>query len=416
MNPIRVVIADDSPFMVRTLMSYLRSDSRFEIVGTALNGPRAVQLVEKLKPDVVTLDIEMPGWERSDDNASSTESDDHGLQALTEIMQRSAVPVVMVSGVSARAADVTLHAIEVGAVDFILKYTPGEDSAPDSFRREFLEKVNSAAQVRVVRSLPVAERSEVKTESPAPATVEVMEPVAVEPSVDLPTQRSAIDQLYELVNSRDTSDGSGINRRSVWQAREDEPGCSLVVIGASTGGPTVLRELLGELPGDFPVPIVVVQHMPASFTGVLAAQLDRRLDLRVREAWDGDSLAAGTVLIAPGDRHLVIESDGSVRLTDGEKVGGHRPSVNVTMDSAVQAFGSGTSGVLLTGMGEDGAAGLLKIREAGGRTMVQRADTCVVNGMPARAMEAGAAELSATPLEISQRLRMMFSATVCAGP
>ncbi len=178
----------------------------------------------------------------------------------------------------------------------------------------------------------------------------------------------------------------------------------IVVIGASTGGPTAIQELLQELPADFAAPILIVQHMPAAFTGVLAAQLNQRVALTVREAQSGDRLEAGTVYITPGDRHMLLNNDLTVDVRDGPKIGGHRPSIDVTMQSVAQLCGGRTIGVLLTGMGEDGAAGMSLIHAKRGRTYAQNEDTCVVFGMPQKAIQLGAINTVGSPQEIGQRL------------
>lgn len=434
-TPIRVVIADDSPFMVRTLMQHLRSEPGFEVVGTAVTALRAVQLVEKLKPDVVTLDVEMPGWATEE---STTESEtEGGLQALRKIMSDVPTPVVMVSGVSRAAAAITMQAVEAGAVDFSLKYTPGVNTDPKTFRSEFLDKVRSASRVRVVRSSAsqenskadldwdarmAAARERMRSRDAAANRTVGNEPSSnsSEDSNDETTNHSgnsAIDQLYQRVNSRRRSErlpAPVVNNRPSTDQDGAYSACELLIIGASTGGPTALRELLTQLPGDFSLPIVIVQHMPAAFTGVLAAQLDRRLQLRVREAWDNDPLLPGTVLIAPGGQHLRIQSDNTVGLFDAPKVLGHRPSIDVTMKSAVQSLGKRVAGVILTGMGEDGAEGLREIRSAGGATFAQQGDTCVVNGMPGKAIELGAAGRIGSPVDIGQQLAATWSSDLAA--
>jgi two-component system chemotaxis response regulator CheB len=177
-----------------------------------------------------------------------------------------------------------------------------------------------------------------------------------------------------------------------------------VVIGASTGGPPALQELLGHLPADFPGGIVVVQHLPAAFTGVLAAQLDRQGPLRVREACDGDLVQTSRVLVAPGDFHLLLRPDGRVELNRGPEIAGHRPSIDVTMQSAAQVYGPLARGVVLTGMGEDGTRGLATIRGRGGKTFAQDSATCVVNGMPHSAIETGVVDHVAPPAQIARLL------------
>ena len=387
--------------------------------------------------DVVTLDIEMPGWaDEANADVSQTEG---GLQALQQIMKAVPTPVVMVGGVSREAAAITMQAVQAGAVDFSLKYTPGVNTDPKTFRREFLDKVRSAAQVRVVRSVPASKpatadldwdarmaaarermrsRDAALKNSTETTTGTTSSDNAVAKRVENPlhhTGNSAIDQLYQRVNcrrQRELTRAAEPACRPSDGSRKSTSACEVLIIGASTGGPTALRELLTQLPNDFSLPIVIVQHMPAAFTGVLAAQLDRRLELRVREAWDNDPLLPGTVLIAPGGQHLKIQQDITFSLFDAPKVLGHRPSIDVTMKSAVQSLGGRVAGVILTGMGEDDATGLAEIHTAGGATFAQQGDTCVVNGMPGRAIELGAADWVGSPVEIVQRLRETWSANI----
>jgi two-component system chemotaxis response regulator CheB len=178
----------------------------------------------------------------------------------------------------------------------------------------------------------------------------------------------------------------------------------VIVVGASTGGPVALRELLSHLPSSLPAAVVIVQHMPESFTGVLAAQLNRTVGLPVKEAESGDQLMPGHVFVAPGDSHLLFRSDYRVELSAGPAIGGHRPSVDVTMQSAAQVFGSRTRGVVLTGMGGDGTLGLLAIHANRGETFAQDAASCVVHGMPGRAVERGVVDHVAAPAQIARLL------------
>jgi two-component system, chemotaxis family, protein-glutamate methylesterase/glutaminase len=347
---IRVVVADESPFVCRLLTTHLHSSPDIQVVGTARTGPRALELVKSLRPAAATLAMEMPGM--------------NGLQTLERIMQECPTPVILVTGVSREAARVTLRALELGAVDFVLKYTPGADTNPDTLRRRIVSTVRTAAGVKVIRLLGGPRRS-----------VEATNPVVAVPAGEPRPRR-----LREVV-----------------------------VIGASTGGPVALRELLSRLPADFVGAVLVVQHLPASFTGVFAEQLTRQVALPVKEAEDGDRLEPGRVLIAPGGLHLLVQPDERVSLNDWPEVGGHRPSVDVTMQSAARVYGPRVRGVLLTGMGEDGARGMVAIKAHGGQTFAQDAASCVVNGMPQRAVDAGAVDVVAPPAELA-RLLVLASA------
>ena len=362
-KPIRVVVADDSPFVCRLLTNYLHSSPDFQVVATALNGLRAVQLVKELRPDVVTLDIEMPQM--------------NGLEALEIIMAEMPTPIIMVSGVSREAAATTLTALNMGAVDFILKYNPDEPIDPEALRQEIIDKTRSASRIKVIRSLKRA--GQVVQKVPAVSR-------EIHGSTSLAGAMTAAPQPTAAVKPPPYLPGG------------------VIVVGASTGGPVALRELLTHLPVGFGAAIVVVQHIPASFTGVLAAQLNRRVMLRVKEATHGDYLEPGLILVAPGDHHLLIRPDGRVAINQGPLINGHRPSIDVTMQSAAQIYGSRTTGVILTGMGSDGAQGMVAIHAKGGRTYAQSGETCVVNGMPQRTIEKGVVKRIASPAEIGRLL------------
>ena len=351
---IRVLIADDSKFVCRLLSSYFQASPKFEVVGTVLNGRRALALVKERRPDVVTMDLEMPEVD--------------GLEAVSRIVRECPTPVVVISGVSGKAATMTLQALERGAVDFVLKYTPGTNTHPDALRQEILAKVQAAASIRVIRSL----------ESRAGSTTSPADKIAVisTPPVRPQSPREDGRPLFSDV----------------------------VVLGASTGGPLALRELVGKMPADYPGAVVIVQHMPSTFTGVLAAQLNRYAELTVKEAVDGDVLERGTVLVAPGGLHMLLGAGRRVVLKRGPNVGGHCPSIDVTMQSAAHLYGMRVKGVLLTGMGDDGKMGMTAIQAAGGVTYAQDFDSCVVAGMPQRAVESGVVDHVAPPAGIAELL------------
>lgn len=348
---LRVLVADDSPFVGQLLTSYLEAPGDMEVVAVETDGARAVDATRRLRPDVVTLDMEMPHC--------------NGLEALRTIMAECPTPCVVISGASGRGATMTLQALDSGAVDFVLKYQPGQHLDPDQLRHEIVAKVRAASKIRVVRNVGLADRpNAVQSPSGPPA-----------PGSTVPRPRAV---------------GEALDR--------------VVIVGASTGGPLALRRLLESLPSDFGAAMVIVQHMPASFTGVLAAQLDRSVPLPVREAEDGDALEPGTVFVAPGGRHLLCEASGHVRLRRGAAIGGHCPSIDVAMQSAARAFGHRAAGLVLTGMGSDGAKGLLAIHAEGGLTLAQDEATCVVYGMPKRAMELGVVDHQSDIPGMVQRL------------
>lgn len=370
--PIRVVIADDSQSVRHLLSHYVDGEDDMTVVAAVADGAAALHEVQRLRPDVVTLDIDMPGLD--------------GLTTLEHIMTECPTPTLMISGVGGRSAHRTLEALQSGAVDFVLKYSP-RGCDPGTQRREILAKIRSAAGVRTVRTL--RHRGELRERGEQPPTeAESFRANAVRP---LPTARSRRQRM-------------SIPTANVSAGRV--PATGVVVIGASTGGPVALRQLVSELPADFPRPVVVVQHIPRSFTRALAQQLDRHTPLTVGPAEDGATLRSGHIYIAPGNVHLLLTSDGSMHYNLGPTIHGHRPAIDITMQSAARAFGDRACGVLLTGMGVDGADGMRAIHLAGGVTLAQDEASSVVWGMPQRAYQQGSVSRLATPPEIARQLAL----------
>ncbi len=332
MKRIRVLIVDDSALMRQLLTQILSSDPEIEVVGAAADPVAARDKIRALRPDVLTLDVEMPKQD--------------GITFLSQLMASTPMPVVMVSSLTERGGEITLRALELGAVDFVTKPKIDLTRGTATVGSEIVNKVKAAA-----RSRPRVRKTAV-----APST-----PI-VGPAV------------------------SGVRLRTTQR---------IVVIGSSTGGTEALREILTRLPPDSP-PIVVVQHMPPVFTRQFAERLDGLCKVRVKEAKSGDALVTGHVLIAPGGEcHLEIVRSGAaygVVLVPGAPVGHHRPSVDVMFDSCARAAGANATGVILTGMGSDGAKGLLAMRRAGASTLAEDESTCVVFGMPKEAIAAGGVE------------------------
>jgi len=324
MAKLRVLIVDDSALMRQMLAAILTSDPMIEVVGTAPDPLVARDKIKTLAPDVMTLDVEMPGMD--------------GLAFLEKVMALRPMPVVMVSSLTANGAAVTLRAMELGAVDVFCK---PDDSAAGGLGRhaaELIEKVKAAGSARVRPRAPVI----------------------------APLPRLSTAQVY---------------------ASSDR----LVAIGASTGGVEALRAIICALPPDAP-PIVIAQHIPPRFSASFAERLDGLAAVRVKEATDGERILAGHVLIAPGDRHLRVRRSGAaliVRTEDGPLVSGHKPSVDALFHSVAETCGAKAVGVILTGMGRDGADGLLAMRRAGADTVGEDESSCVVYGMPKAAREGG---------------------------
>ena len=327
MTPVRVLVVDDSALMRKLIPQILQTDSSIEVVGTAMDGNFGLRKIEELKPQVVTLDLEMPGM--------------GGIDMLKEIMRRHRLPVIVVSSHSTQGASVTLQALSLGAFDFVAKPSDVSARMPE-IAAELIGKIKAAAQSRGVTSQAGWR----------------------EPSRPDRKLRSTPRKLPTKV----------------------------IAIGVSTGGPQALQYVFSQLPADFPGTIVVVQHMPEGFTEMFARRLDEICAVRVKEAQSGDVLLAGRVLICPGSRHLKVKrlplGDVAV-LSDEPRVNGHRPSADVLFKSVAEEFGPKGVAVLMTGMGDDGAQGMGAVKAAGGMTIAQSEESCVVYGMPKAAIDRG---------------------------
>jgi two-component system chemotaxis response regulator CheB len=343
---ISVAIADDSPFTCRLLASYVEDGGECRVVGLAHDAQSTIELIRRETPDVLTLDLQMPGGD--------------GLDLLRQLADEPPVSVVVISGVTRLAAATTLKALELGAVDFILKYTPDAPVSRASLRREIIAKVKAAAAAHPTR----------RTAPAAPAA-------GVQPHLPARTASRAAAP----------SDATGV-----------------VIIGASTGGPSAIGELITQLSADFAAPCVIVQHLPATFTAPFAAQLKRHAKVPVRVAEEGDRLEPGLVLVAPGAMHLLIKPDGRVHLQSPAAKDFYRPSIDMAMSSAAEAYGASAIGVVLTGIGNDGSDGLKHIRAAGGEGFVQDVASCIVPSMPERALQHAGADVVGTPERLGQVL------------
>jgi two-component system chemotaxis response regulator CheB len=323
---IRVLVVDDSALMRKLIPQLLEADPAIEVVGTAMDGTFCLKKIAELQPNVVTLDLQMPGM--------------NGIDTLKEIMRRHPLPVLVVSSHSTEGASVTFKALGLGAFDFVTKPQDANEHMAET-AAELIGKIKAAAECKVVR----------------PGTF-----------------------------------GSVAPREKLSAGKMALPPTKVVAIGVSTGGPQALEFLLAQLPPDFPGTIVVVQHMPDGFTDMFARRLDELCSLRVKEAQSGDVLQAGRVLICPGSRHMKVKRlamGDIVVLNDDVRVNGHRPSVEVLFRSVAEEFGSHAIAALMTGMGDDGAEGLGAVKNAGGMTIAQSEESCVVFGMPKAAIERG---------------------------
>lgn len=333
-RPIRVLVVDDSAFVRQALSRMLGGGPEIEVVGLAVDGRDAIEKVRALKPDVVTLDIQMPRM--------------GGLEVLEELMAENPVPVLLLSSQTREGTDVTLRGLELGALDFVDKSRAQGNMNLLNLAEELREKILAIGRVHVARR-------------PRP--------------IVLPESRP-------LTAVR-------------------KPRAEVVVIATSTGGPPALQAIVPRLPKDLQSAVLVVQHMPVGFTRSLAERLDARSGLRVREAENGDQVAPGEVLVAPAGLHMRVKRHASgvhVVLDDEPRSTLHRPSADVLMASVAKVYGTRALGIVLTGMGSDGVEGLRAIREAGGRTLAESEETCVIYGMPKAAAEAGVVDKS-VPLQ-----------------
>jgi two-component system chemotaxis response regulator CheB len=330
---IRVLVADDSAFMRKVLLSILDSDGSFEVVGEARDGRETVEKSARLKPHVITMDINMPHVD--------------GLRATEIIMSTEPRPILIVSSESKDGAEATLRALELGAIDFVAKPSGGIDLDMSSVREELVRKLRIASKVRVIRNL--------------------LRPEPAKPA-----------------------------RTGQWPqaAAPAEPGAKLaiVVLAASTGGPATLMKLLPQFAAGFPAALLVVQHMPGSFTPQFAEQLASVSQLPVKQAENGEFLRAGQVYVCPGDCHLRLEPPGRIALDGGPRIAGYRPCIDVTLESVAALAGSNAAVAILTGMGNDGARGAMAIQENGGLVVAQNEATSVIFGMPSEAIRTGAVE------------------------
>ena len=359
---IKILVVDDSAFMRKVLSDLFKSQPDFEVVDIGRNGAEAVEKVKQYSPDVVTLDVEMPVMD--------------GLTALEQIMSIKPTPVVMVSSLTKAGADATIKALSLGAVDFVAK-SAGSISRIDEIEKDLLQKCREAAGVSGSR-LRVGNVPTIK-----PPKIPERIPVVVPEKPVVGEKVSGFDRIAPSVPSvPSVAKSAAISGVDDW----------IVAIGTSTGGPRALQEVLTRLPGSLPCPTVVVQHMPPGFTKSLAERLNSLSELTVKEAAENDKLAAGTVYIAPGDFHLTLRRDASgtyVKLNKDPAIGGLRPAVDPMMVSVAETYGTKTVGVILTGMGHDGAKGMQAIKRLHGRTIAEDQSTSVVFGMPKAAIEAG---------------------------
>ena len=356
---VKVLVVDDSGFFRRRVSEILSADTTIQVVGTATNGKEAIDQALALKPDVITMDYEMPMMD--------------GITAVRHIMQRCPTPVLMFSSLTHEGARVTLDALDAGAVDFLPKNFEDISRNPDKVRQLLCEKVHSISRSnrRVsAYSAPAPASTAAPTPPPAPTASSSFNPAPVR-SAPAPARPAPV------------SPSSPAPKRKAYK---------LVAIGTSTGGPVALQRVLTQLPANFPAPIVLIQHMPAAFTKAFAERLDKLCRISVKEAEDGDILRPGLALLAPGGKQMMIDGRGAVKILPGDERLNYKPCVDITFGSAAKSYGDKVLAVVLTGMGADGREGARLLKQGGSAIWAQDEASCVIYGMPMAIVKADLAD------------------------
>lgn len=370
--PVRVLIVDDSSFFRNRIADLLEGDARIKVVGTAANGREAIEQVKLLRPDVVTMDVEMPEM--------------NGIEALRRIMQQSPVHVIMLSSLTHEGARISMQALEAGAADCIpkdLRQWMGGSSDIQAQLSEQVIALGKSQRPRALSGTPSPERSR----APLHRTERKEAPPASDHGAALAALRQRAEVAAKAVGRRlDTGHRTNSGAKI--------PDCKVVVIGSSTGGPAALQKILTRLPATFPHPIMLVQHMPSTFTPVFAERLNQQCNITVKEAVDGDRLVAGTAYLAPGGKQLIIDPRQSDRLKvmPGDERLTYKPSVDISYASAAKSFGDKVLAVILTGMGSDGTDGARMLKRSGATVWAQDENSSTIYGMPKSVIEANLAD------------------------
>ncbi len=362
---IRVLVVDDSSFFRRRVSEIINSESRLEVIGVAINGREAVEKAKSLNPDVITMDVEMPVLD--------------GISAVREIMADNPTPILMFSSLTHDGAKATLDALDAGAMDFLPKkfedIARNRDEAVTLLQQRVLEIARKKAYLR--RVSPLASRSNTTTSTRTQTTTRTTRPLSGSVNA-IPTRFKASGKRYQLT-----------------------------AIGTSTGGPVALQKILVKLPANYPHPILLIQHMPATFTAAFASRLDSLCQISVKEAADGDVLQPGVAYLAPGGKQMMIEGRAGaakIRILDGGERMNYKPCVDVTFGSASKVYADKVLSIVLTGMGADGREGARMLKQAGATIWAQDEESCVVYGMPQAVAKAGISSES-LPLErIAERI------------
>ncbi|WP_060493026.1 chemotaxis response regulator protein-glutamate methylesterase [Pseudomonas sp. NBRC 111140] len=369
---VKVLVVDDSGFFRRRVSEILSADPTIQVVGTATNGKEAIDQALALKPDVITMDYEMPMMD--------------GITAVRHIMQRCPTPVLMFSSLTHEGARVTLDALDAGAVDYLPKNFEDISRNPDKVKQLLCEKVHTISRSNrrigsYARTAPVA--------APAPASSHAPASTFTSPA-----------QARPAVPARAAAPAPAATHST---APKRKP-YKLVAIGTSTGGPVALQRVLTQLPANFPAPIVLIQHMPAAFTKAFAERLDKLCRISVKEAEDGDMLRPGLALLAPGGKQMMIDGRGTVKILPGDERLNYKPCVDITFGSAAKSYGDKVLSVVLTGMGADGREGARLLKQGGSTVWAQDEASCVIYGMPMAIVKANLADAVYSLDEIGKHL------------
>lgn len=377
---IRVLVVDDSAFMRKVITDMIHLQKEIEVIDTARNGSEAVEKVKTLKPDVVTLDIEMPVMD--------------GLTALEKIMEKDPLPVIMLSSLTKEGADATIRSLELGAVDFITKPSSVFKINTEDVKNELVSKIVMASKISM-KSKSLRKSLDFKKEKDDNVTKSYSGSSTQSTSSGF-TSRNSVENTSNTVEY-----GS---KRGLGGNRIDK----IVAIGTSTGGPRALQSVIPRIPGNINASFIVVQHMPPGFTKSLAERMNTLSELSVKEAEHGDVLKQGWVYIAPGDHHLKLKKSGQewiIQLSQDELVSGHRPSVDAMMYSIADNKIGNVVGVIMTGMGADGAKGLARVKQENkGFVIAQDEESCVVFGMPKSTIQLGVVDRVVTLNDIANEI------------
>lgn len=372
---VKVLVVDDSGFFRRRVSEILSADPTIQVVGTATNGKEAIDQALALKPDVITMDYEMPMMD--------------GITAVRHIMQRCPTPVLMFSSLTHEGARVTLDALDAGAVDYLPKNFEDISRNPDKVKQLLCEKVHTISRSNR-RFGSYASHAPVAAPAPAPAGSghAAASSFASPAAARTPAPARAAAPAAAPAHS---------------PAPKRKP-YKLVAIGTSTGGPVALQRVLTQLPANFPAPIVLIQHMPAAFTKAFAERLDKLCRISVKEAEDGDMLRPGLALLAPGGKQMMIDGRGAVKILPGDERLNYKPCVDITFGSAAKSYGDKVLSVVLTGMGADGREGARLLKQGGSTVWAQDEASCVIYGMPMAIVKANLADAVYSLDEIGKHL------------